>query len=33
VCREKTPPLEALADGHRVACHVALREARAAAVH
>jgi oligopeptide/dipeptide ABC transporter ATP-binding protein len=28
ICREKTPALEALEDGHRVACHVALREAR-----
>ena len=33
VCREKTPPLEALADGHLVACHVAQREARTAEVH
>ncbi|HYH42571.1 MAG TPA: oligopeptide/dipeptide ABC transporter ATP-binding protein [Burkholderiales bacterium] len=30
ICRERTPALEALPDGHRVACHVALREARLA---
>jgi oligopeptide/dipeptide ABC transporter ATP-binding protein len=30
ICREKTPALEAVEDGHRVACHVALREARTA---
>ncbi|HYZ63316.1 MAG TPA: ABC transporter ATP-binding protein [Acetobacteraceae bacterium] len=30
VCREEVPPLEALAPGHRVACHVASRMAKAA---
>ena len=28
MCREKTPALEAISDGHQVACHVAMREAR-----
>jgi len=31
VCRETTPQLEAIADGHRVACHVELRRARGTA--
>ena len=31
VCRETSPQLEAIADGHRVACHVELRRARGTA--
>ncbi|MGZ9080173.1 MAG: ABC transporter ATP-binding protein [Burkholderiales bacterium] len=30
ICREKVPPLDEVASGHRVACHVALRGARRA---
>jgi peptide/nickel transport system ATP-binding protein len=30
VCRQESPPLESLAPGHRVACHVASRMAKAA---
>jgi oligopeptide/dipeptide ABC transporter ATP-binding protein len=32
ICREVTPPLQPIAEGHHVSCHVALREARDAYV-
>jgi oligopeptide/dipeptide ABC transporter ATP-binding protein len=33
ICRVETPQLEAIDGAHRVACHVALREARQAGMH